>query len=251
MLANFLVWLAANLIAKPAKNRYREQWYADLEAAKELGLSRTSIAWGAFTFALRRPIPTDAFALRPNSLRVHGVVVLVFALTLLLLPPTLVLWRELTFPHWQIALMYPGHQFSNEPVLTILAAIAHLLTYSLILVALHHRFRGLGTGFFAARFWLVLLGIVSFALTVNHQGIATWGRDLPMTRHSLYYGGVIVVGDPLSEYLNLFQALIAAHQIPLLIVTGIPVLYWAIQFLRSSYSSATQRHQRIKLYPTA
>jgi hypothetical protein len=90
-----VIRLLTTLIRDPdLRERYREQWAADLDGAAELGLSRAGVLLGAATtcvrlrFATRKahamlPIGPLAIALRHFSHR--GQVVIATALSLLLL----------------------------------------------------------------------------------------------------------------------------------------------------------------------
>ena len=53
MIAGFVVRVAVRLLPAGMRDRYREQWGADLRDAAEAGLSRSGIAIGALSFAAR------------------------------------------------------------------------------------------------------------------------------------------------------------------------------------------------------
>lgn len=54
---NGLIHLAVMLLPASGRERYREQWLADLRDAPEAGVRPASIAWGAVAFALTTPHP--------------------------------------------------------------------------------------------------------------------------------------------------------------------------------------------------
>lgn len=55
-LAERIVELAADQLPEPERSRRSEEWSADLEGAKEHGLSRLGIAFGALIFAIGAPV---------------------------------------------------------------------------------------------------------------------------------------------------------------------------------------------------
>jgi hypothetical protein len=60
--AERVVALAADQLPEPDRSRRSEEWSADLEGAKEHGLSRIGVALGALTFALRAPVASPIAA---------------------------------------------------------------------------------------------------------------------------------------------------------------------------------------------
>jgi len=61
--------LAAALLPRATRDRYREQWLADYRDAEAEGLSPSGIAWGALAFALTAPRPGPAIAVDPVRMR--------------------------------------------------------------------------------------------------------------------------------------------------------------------------------------
>jgi hypothetical protein len=60
--AERVVALAADQLPEPERSRRSEEWHADLEGAKEQGLSRFGIAFGALTFAIKAPVTSPVAA---------------------------------------------------------------------------------------------------------------------------------------------------------------------------------------------
>lgn len=66
---NRLVLLASALLPRSIRDRYREQWLADLRDAQEAGIPRSHIAWAALAFALAAPRSWPALSLEPRRAR--------------------------------------------------------------------------------------------------------------------------------------------------------------------------------------
>jgi hypothetical protein len=66
---NALLRIAVALLPTPMRERYREQWAADVRDATEAGLSPSSIAWGALRFAVTAPRPWPAVSFDPSRAR--------------------------------------------------------------------------------------------------------------------------------------------------------------------------------------
>jgi hypothetical protein len=64
-----LIRLASVLLPRATRDRYREQWLADLRDAEEVGLRPSGIAWGALAFALTASRPWPAVSLDPIRMR--------------------------------------------------------------------------------------------------------------------------------------------------------------------------------------
>jgi hypothetical protein len=66
---NTLLRIAVRLLPAPMRDRYREQWDADVRDATEAGLSPSSIAWGALAFAVTAPRPWPVVSFDQNRAR--------------------------------------------------------------------------------------------------------------------------------------------------------------------------------------
>ncbi|MEO8527862.1 MAG: hypothetical protein ABI435_02180 [Pseudolysinimonas sp.] len=66
---NRLVRLASVFLPRSVRDRYREQWLADLRDAPEAGIPRGQIARGALAFALAAPRPLPTVSLDPYRMR--------------------------------------------------------------------------------------------------------------------------------------------------------------------------------------
>lgn len=63
-----LVLLASALLPRAMRERYREQWLADLRDAPEAGVTRGEIAWGALAFAVAAPRLWPTVTLDPQRM---------------------------------------------------------------------------------------------------------------------------------------------------------------------------------------
>ena len=88
-----LLWAATALLPAPERDRYREQWAADLEGARELGIAPASVAVGALRTAVSitrhqgGPVPIGplAIALRHSGADPRRVAVIAVAMAVPLL----------------------------------------------------------------------------------------------------------------------------------------------------------------------
>jgi hypothetical protein len=70
-LALAVVRAAAALLPRAQRERYLEQWRADVEGARELGLNPLGVAFGAIRIANRERGPVTLLPIGPLALALH------------------------------------------------------------------------------------------------------------------------------------------------------------------------------------